>query len=142
MRVMILLLLLPIAAWAYEVIGVARCRGCHPTEFAQWRQTPHARAAAKLSAAERIDPRCASCHSTDATRGHLNVQCESCHGPGSGYWPDGVMRDPTRARAVGLQPPAAERMCRRCHGTHALPTQRFDFPRALLHIRHDRSKGL
>jgi hypothetical protein len=141
MRVL-LLFCLPAAAWAHEVIGVARCRGCHPAAYTQWRSTAHARAATTLTPAQRVDPRCTSCHSTDAARGHLHVQCESCHGPGGGYWPERIMRDPAAAREQGLQQPDAERMCRRCHGGHALTAQRFDFPRALLHIRHGRSKGL
>lgn len=135
------LLTLTSGAGANEVVGVARCRGCHSAAFAQWASTPHARAAAGLSPAQQVDPQCSACHSTDAARGHLNVQCESCHGPGGAYWPEGVMRDPIVARALGLEQPDAERMCRRCHGPHAHMGQRFDFPAALLHIRHGRSKG-
>lgn len=133
-------------AWANEVVGVARCRGCHPAAFAQWVKTPHAQAAARLTPAQRVDARCASCHSTDAARGHLHVQCESCHGPGSAYWPEGIMRDPVVARALGLEKPDTAQLCRQCHGPHAHMGQRFDFPAALLHIRHEhvrpgRSKG-
>lgn len=57
------------------------------------------------------------------------------------------MRDPVVARALGLQTPDTERLCRRCHGPHAHMGPRFDFRAALLHIRHQpvqpgRSKGL
>lgn len=123
-------------AFATEVVGVARCRACHPTEYAQWARTPHARAAQRLKAAERRDPACTACHSTDARAGHENVQCESCHGPGERYWRAGVMRDPIVARALGLEDPTAERMCRRCHGQHALTARPFDYAAALRRVRH------
>lgn len=123
-----------------EVVGVARCRSCQSSAFEQWSTTPHARAAAKLSAREQVDPACTSCHSTDAAAGHLHVQCESCHGPGERYWPAGVMADPRVARALGLEDPTAERMCRRCHGQAARSVRRFDYPSALHRVRHGNQK--
>lgn len=130
------LLLITTPALATEVVGVARCRSCHAAAFAQWSTTAHARATAKLTAEQRVDPACASCHSTDARGGHFNVQCESCHGPGERYWPEGVMRDPVVARALGLEDPTAERMCRRCHNPLAFPARPFDHPAALRRVRH------
>ena len=89
-------------AHAGDYLGARRCKGCHPSQHAQWKATPHARAADSLSAGERRDPRCAGCHSTSTADGLEGVQCESCHGAGEHYWPAFVMRDVGLARAVGL----------------------------------------
>ena len=48
------------------------------------------------------------------------------------------MRDPVVARALGLTAPDSVSLCRRCHGPHAHLSPRFDFPAALLHIRHEK----
>lgn len=136
--ILALLLVAGGTAVADEYIGAKRCRTCHEAEYAQWRKTPHARAAAKLTRAQRRDRRCASCHSTSAEQGLHGVQCESCHGPGEHYWPEHIMRDVHLARAVGLEDGAAEKICARCHTADAPTLRPFDHATALPKVLHGR----
>ena len=87
-----------------KYVGAEDCRRCHAAEFKEWQGTtqqkprhrvPHQ--AAWLKLLQRywyFWPQCASCHTTgygyesgfnlEDMSPHLrNVQCESCHGPGS-----------------------------------------------------------
>jgi YVTN family beta-propeller protein len=141
--------------------GSHACGGCHrgPTmgyQYSLWRLSPHARAYASLSlpAAARIaeqmglteDPQtaraCLSCHVTGggvvvpAMEGFSpweGVGCESCHGPGSDYSPEAIMRDPAASRQAGL-PPVGARTCERCHEkAHGKP---FEYETALAQIAH------
>ncbi len=143
-------------------IGVQKCAECHsgPTmgyQFSRWRDGPHARAYAVLATkagyemakAEGIagdpqkSPRCLRCHATGADvpidRLHPSfdvrdgVQCEGCHGSGSDYWPEAVMRDPRAARQAGLVM-VTEATCRTCHEkAHGRP---FEYAEALAEIAH------
>jgi predicted CXXCH cytochrome family protein len=74
------------------------CGNCHIGQHARWKGTAHADAWATLPAADRQNPACVGCHSTnsignpvdgavggylgDARERYHDVQCESCHGPG------------------------------------------------------------
>ena len=99
-------------------LGANACRACHPTQYEDWRKTPHARAYATLIKEKRqYDLDCWSCHVTGAGReggpqtpqsvGHLrNVQCESCHGPGKKH-----VADPT----VDMRKSPGEALCKTCH---------------------------
>jgi peroxiredoxin len=81
-------------------VGSDACRSCHASEFATWRQSPHARSLASLEAKGRsADTTCLSCHTTafDLPGGFAKtaqasahpdlarVGCESCHGPGEAH---------------------------------------------------------
>jgi hypothetical protein len=124
---------------AQENLGARRCATCHPAEYAHWKASPHARATASLTEAQRRDRRCMSCHATDVTNGHVGVQCESCHGPGEHYWPEHVMRDVELAQAVGLRRGDEPVTCARCHtddGPHVTP---FDYARALEAVKHPKA---
>ncbi len=138
MRLQLLIgaLLLGGPAHASDYLGARRCKGCHEAQYAQWKQTPHARAAAALSKAERRDPRCAGCHSTAAREGLEGVQCESCHGPGRHYWQDFIMRDVELARAIGLTSGGERGTCLRCHDQDTASILTFDFAKALLKVQH------
>lgn len=143
-------------------VGVMACAECHQGnrfgfQFSQWRQSPHARAYAVLATPQGYaiarkagvqgdptqSPECLRCHTT----GHgqpperfLNgfdlrdgVQCEACHGPGSEYSPEPVMRDPDARRRAGLQQITAE-TCAPCHqDAHGKP---FNYREAVRAIRH------
>lgn len=122
--------------WASDFIGAEQCQSCHPAAYAQWRSTPHARAAEVLSEAERRDPRCTGCHATSAADGLWGVQCESCHGAGRYYWRDFIMRDTGLARAAGLQSGAEPSVCRACHTAEAPRLVPFDLTAALEQVRH------
>ena len=117
-------------------LGAQQCQVCHPSQFEQWQGTTHARAHLKLSVAQRRDPRCGMCHNTSTENGLLGVQCESCHGPGSEYWPADIMKVQKQARAAGLWVADSVAVCQNCHvdpGTRLLP---FNFSAALSKVHH------
>ncbi len=108
-------------------VGANRCAACHPVEFREWLTTSHAQGFAALveRGAER-NPECLPCHTTGYGRsggfqGHRStphmegVQCESCHGPGSGHPPD-----------AGAEGAAGEGNCRRCHDAGNSPDFSYD----------------
>jgi YVTN family beta-propeller protein len=126
-------------------------------QLSLWRMSPHAQAYAVLStprAAElarkagivedpQLSPACLKCHATGG--GSLatpvaktydlmeGVGCESCHGPGSEYMPEDVMRDKAGAARAGLRP-VTEKTCLACHtSTHEKP---FSFAVAKAKIAH------
>ena len=70
-------------------VGSEKCGMCHDVQFESWEQTAHA---------ARKPP----------------LDCESCHGPGSGYGNMAVMKDPAKARAAGLVIPDRS-FCSQCH---------------------------
>jgi len=150
-------------------VGARACGGCHDGagmgyQFSIWLHSKHSRSYAALAkpAAQQIlqlsglrgDPQasatCLSCHAPAALaepwqkEEHLRiddgVQCEDCHGPGSEYMAEEVMRNPAAARAAGLKMPT-EADCMRCHivkGSHvavlALPA--FDLKTRMEAIAH------
>lgn len=70
-------------------VGVQKCGICHKRQRESWAASAHAR---------RTPP----------------LDCESCHGAGSGYVTLAVMKDAQRARAAGLVQPEAA-FCQTCH---------------------------
>ena len=96
-------------------------------QFSKWRLTAHAKAYAALSLPEAKEitrlsgiteephkaKMCLGCHATaseeeDWQHGeefHLEdgLQCEACHGPGSEYATEEIMKDKPRAMANGLR---------------------------------------
>ena len=117
-------------------VGAEVCARCHRSEYEQWRTTPHARAWATLveqHAEARTD--CVPCHvvgyrkpggfqgTGDAPR-LVNVQCENCHGMGTGH-------DATRTGAK-----LTEATCRQCHDDTSSPA--FSFTVFQPHIVHRR----
>jgi hypothetical protein len=117
------------------------CATCHAGpkfnfQFSVWRRSKHAQAYATLATpAARIareagvtgDPKktIAASNATSPARlrrqrvhGGLRprdgVQCEACHGPGSGYSPEAIMLDLPAARANGLLEVTAA-TCLPCH---------------------------
>ncbi len=138
------------------------CAECHAGasmgyQFSKWRESRHAQAYAVLSTprAEEIaaeaqltgDPRtsveCLQCHSTAyhapsagqaaSYTVYEGVSCEACHGAGSDYSPEAIMKDPVAAAAAGLQKVTRE-TCLACHeNAHGKP---FDYEAALQQIAH------
>ncbi|OGL45612.1 MAG: hypothetical protein A2149_07180 [Candidatus Schekmanbacteria bacterium RBG_16_38_11] len=100
-------------------VGSQTCFPCHPDEFRQWEETPHSRAFLSLSSRGKDeDSKCLLCHSLgygiesgfkdlDKTPAMANVQCESCHGPGSLH--------------IGSKriEPFSEKVCLECHDLEA-----------------------
>ncbi|MDF1565073.1 MAG: multiheme c-type cytochrome [Deltaproteobacteria bacterium] len=121
-------------ARADEPMGAEGCATCHDTAFSTWKKGPHARAADRLTLAQKADPRCQTCHTPHDVEGLTGVQCESCHGEGTYYARSYVMRDPELARLTGLRQPKAED-CQRCH-VDGPSLRAFDFEEARQRIRH------
>jgi YVTN family beta-propeller protein len=146
----------------FRYTGVMACAACHqgPTmsyQFEKWRDGPHARAYAVLATekARKIaeeagikdspsqTPHCLYCHAPEwaytkesfleGADPRDGVTCESCHGPGSQYSPEAVMRDKTAARAAGLWK-VDRSTCMRCHkDAHG---RKFDYDQAATKISH------
>ncbi len=94
--------------------GAEKCRPCHLPEFNSWSEAAHAGATADARGSADFQPSCLGCHATGGREDLEGVQCESCHGPGSEYWPIPVMMDVDKAVAAGLHIPSQE-TCNRCH---------------------------
>jgi YVTN family beta-propeller protein len=145
-----------------KYVGVGGCERCHRGpdmghQASLWRLSPHANAYAVLSTPAALEiakkdevtgdpqtaPVCLKCHSTagrdpaggaEASFSPMEgVGCEACHGPGSDYRSEAVMRDRKAAMAAGLKS-VTEKTCRECHtSTAARP---FDYATALAKIAH------
>ena len=70
-------------------VGSDKCDMCHEVQYASWATSAHA---------ARKPP----------------LDCEGCHGPGSGYKTIAIMQDPAKARAAGLVMPERS-FCSQCH---------------------------
>ncbi|MGA2183389.1 MAG: multiheme c-type cytochrome [Bryobacteraceae bacterium] len=139
--------------------GAMACGKCHGgaasgNQWSVWRMSPHADAWAVLGTpagrerarGQGIDnpqssPKCLQCHSTAGSGSTARlagfgldegVGCEACHGPGSDYMLDAVMRDKHGAMAAGLKMPGRED-CLRCHSGDK---PKFDFTTAMKKIAH------
>jgi YVTN family beta-propeller protein len=124
-------------------VGARACGACHTGagmghQYAKWLGSKHAKAYAVLSNPESVEiarlsgvreepwksPICLGCHATgayaeewekeDGFRLEDGVQCETCHGPGSEYMAEEVMRDRQAAVKAGLRFPK-ETVCAVCH---------------------------
>jgi YVTN family beta-propeller protein len=142
-------------------MGVHACAECHRDavmgfQFSRWRESAHSMAYARLSTPEAMkvardggvsgDPQksadCLKCHVTggadlDASLASFTVDegvgCEACHGPGSEYQYEAIMRDPIAARAAGLRSGGLD-ACLSCHAdAHGKP---FDYEVAWEAIKH------
>lgn len=116
-------------------VGAEVCARCHPSEFRQWKETPHARAWQTLVDLRKdATPECVSCHvvgfqkpggykTADDVAKLSNVQCESCHGMG------------TQHEAYAASKAAVpEATCRGCHDGTTSPA--FSFTLYRPHILH------
>jgi len=150
------------AAPPAKYTGVVACAACHKGpmmgyQFSKWRLSPHAGAYAVLATPEaetianemgvkgnlQEHPACVKCHTTahhEPAGGFLEsfaisegVGCEACHGAGSEYSHEAVMRDTRSARMAGLREVSRE-TCLACHDdAHGKP---FDYEKALAAIAH------
>lgn len=103
-------------------VGAQSCQGCHTSSHAAWSETAHAHAYASLANKDKaFDLSCIGCHVTGyqqpggSSLGFTdkleNVQCESCHGPGSEH-----VQNPTLVnKKAGIQLDVPEATCRGCH---------------------------
>lgn len=133
--------------WQY--IGAAKCKMCHNksttgAQYKQWLGTKHAKAMESLKGDEKEDPSCLKCHST---AGHAEpglirtlkvdegVSCETCHGPGSGYKSNSVMKSREKSIAKGLIIPD-EALCKTCHNEESPHYKGFNYEEYLEQIAH------
>jgi YVTN family beta-propeller protein len=140
-------------------VGSAACGSCHRGrehghQYSLWRMSEHARAWAVLGTSRAYEiakkqgiqgepsrsQQCLRCHTTGPGGAFLasftvdeGVGCEACHGPGSEYMQEAIMRDGRAARAAGLKRPGRE-TCAACHeGAHGKP---FSYEAAAKLIAH------
>lgn len=105
-------------------LGVAKCKMCHPKQHKTWEAMKHAKAFEQLIGDEQKDPECLKCHTTGFGKGgydpakaaeenakFANVQCESCHGPGSEH-----MKAPKEQKKATIHLRTSE--CSVCHDPH------------------------
>lgn len=150
---------------SFKYVGAKKCKTCHNTkkigkQYEVWSKGPHAGAIKSLAGEKSIEyakkndiedpakePGCLKCHATAAAvdksqidkKGKLvieeGVSCESCHGPGSGYKKNSIMKDVKKAMANGLIPPAKE-VCVTCHNKENPFHKPFDYKKAVDRIAH------
>ena len=138
-----------LTAQDYDYIGAAKCKVCHNkpatgAQYKQWLGSKHATAMESLSAEEAKDPNCIKCHSTV---GHVDpdyivglkisegVSCESCHGAGSGYKSNTVMKSREKSLEKGLIIPT-EQVCKTCHNEESPHFKGFNFEEYVAKIAH------
>jgi YVTN family beta-propeller protein len=142
----------------HQLVGSMTCGACHRGDmmghqWSVWRMSPHADAWAVLGTAKAKeiarakgidDPQnnaeCLKCHSNAVVGVQLTgmqrnegVGCEACHGAGSEYIAEAVMRDKPAAMAAGLRVVTRE-TCVRCHRESHGKT--FDFDEGMKKIAH------
>ncbi|MCU0280143.1 MAG: beta-propeller fold lactonase family protein [Candidatus Nanopelagicales bacterium] len=151
------------------LIGVQACGACHEgaekgRQFSKWRLSAHAKAYASLALPEAREitrlsglteephqsRMCLGCHATGAEAEewekdpgfHLEdgLQCEACHGAGSEYAPEDIMKNREQAMMHGLKMPTKEDClgCHRAKGSHdaVLKKAPFDLEAAWKAIAH------
>ncbi len=156
------------AAGDFKYIGVSKCKMCHKTaksgdQFTKWSNEGHSKAYATLATPEAKevaqkagvtgDPqkseKCLKCHVTafdapaTAKEASLTLQegisCEACHGPGSAYKSNAVMKavyaGTKKGAEVGLIEPTKE-VCIKCHNPESPTYKPFKFEEAVKKILH------
>jgi hypothetical protein len=113
-------------------VGMSKCVSCHRPAGLYWRKTIHADAWRSLvDVGKQADYKCVGCHVTGygeiggTSLGHTNklenVQCETCHGPGSDHVAGKGLEEPP---AIQRQAPAT--VCTNCHNEHHSDTFQYD----------------
>ena len=107
----------------HDYIGVKKCVICHKKDgiAASWEATKHATAWDNLSEEDKKNEALKPFYTTGIdAKGELltGIQCEACHGPGSDYKTNSIMKDREKAIANGLLIPD-EKTCLKCHNDKA-----------------------
>jgi len=114
---------------AADYIGAAKCKMCHKLQYDSWAGLAHAKAFDVLKPEEQADAKCLKCHATGGKADLPGVQCEACHGPGSGYKAMDVMKSREASVAAGLIIPD-EALCKSCHVGAPHDQKPFDYAAA------------
>ena len=149
-------------AQTHRYVGAFKCKMCHNTpsmgqQYKIWSESVHAKALSSLSsdkskeyaknnniADPAKEPKCLKCHSTVASIDKSliatitpdeAISCESCHGPGSDYNTNSIMKDKATAIKNGLII-SDEQVCLKCHNPESPFYQPFDFAKAKEQIAH------
>ncbi len=154
----------------HKFVGAKKCGMCHKSkkigaQYKIWAKSDHAKAFKTLQTKEADEiakkagyktkaaetPQCLKCHVTaygvdksllkkkfDPTKG---VQCESCHGAGSDYAKNSVMKDRNKSVAKGLKLYDGDKekikaMCVTCHNPENPTHKGFDFDKYWAKIQH------
>ena len=156
--------LVPSVATAQNTyVGVKACTMCHKSEkqgqqLAIWEKSKHAGAYTTLTTDKANEiakakglakpaaesPECLECHTIkggpDAADPKQGVQCESCHGAGSGYKAMATMKSRDLAVKGGLvawaDKAAIEAMCKNCHNEKSPTFKGFNFEEKWTAIAH------
>lgn len=111
-----------------KYLGIETCARCHDRTVSDFMVSPHFRTFARMTeSGNERNERCLACHTTGYGRfsgydpesdekGGINlrgVQCEACHGPGTGHTRDGRYKEKARTR------------CRECHDARKSPHFNF-----------------
>jgi hypothetical protein len=149
-------------AQTFQYVGAAKCKICHNKpatgqQYKIWSESLHANAMKSLSNEKSLayakehniadptkEPSCIKCHST---AGHVKeslqagitiaegVSCESCHGPGSAYKTNTIMKDQALSIKNGLILPTKQ-VCEQCHNKDNPFYKPFNFDEAVKKIAH------
>ena len=131
------LILFPVYSAKY--VGAKKCKLCHNSAkhgkaYDTLYKTKHSKAFEGLvEDGKADDPYCIVCHSTGFNEGGYKmgasdsynndfkgVQCEECHGPGSDYIKNEIMKNRKKAVLNGLKIPN-EKLCIKCHDKKKYP---------------------
>ena len=152
----------------FSYVGYKKCKPCHlgskiGAQSKVWEKGPHAKAYAELASEHSLkvakekklkeEPQksaeCLSCHVTaygvpDSLKSERltyeeGVSCEACHGPGSDYWSNKVMKalraGTQNPKEVGLWEPNEE-LCVTCHNENSPTYKPFKYSEAVKAIAH------
>lgn len=143
-------------------VGSKACKACHMGEkkgkmWEIWMESKHAHSMASLDSTkgETTNPKCLKCHTTGYEEGGYgaagmeafaiaeglgSVGCESCHGPGSEYKPNAIMKDRAASIAAGLWIPD-EKTCTKCHNAESPTFKGFNYAEYVAKIAHPLPKA-
>lgn len=125
-----------------RTIGPKACAACHTDQHSQWQGHGHAQAYARLPVKDRTNKLCLTCHAPDPERPEVGVSCEACHGPGSEYQADHVMRDPYLRGYLGLKAPKLAD-CQTCHqADHVIKLKPIDLTAVWNKLHHGKTASV
>ncbi len=130
--------------FAADFVTSKKCKMCHKSAkrgevYLKWEKGPHAKAFESLKAkGEDKNPKCLACHTTGYDGKAFKeegVGCEACHGAGSAYKKNAVMKDKAKAVEAGMIVPD-EAVCKKCHNKKSPTFKGFDFAEYSKKVSH------